>query len=589
MIVKRDFQHDFAFERKIIRLAIFLAIFVVTGSFILRFGRWEAQWLVLAGLLGMLMGVVGMGSYLWIRYFSMPEVEEKDQVNQEFGEQDEKIAGANAQIEHLEADRILLDNQEQSQLSHRNGQYQAQLAEFADGRTFAEIEFRQSSQLALRQLQNAHLRGELLAERLIEAQIPGIESSLIEKLAKKQIVTANELIPEWLEQAQLTVPQVNLLLAWRKEIEAHARSAHPIVLPPSEAAQINQEYEEKIAQIDRDEMLAKATLEKDFFEIRDQTAKQRERNKNMLVSARSALRGLEEKKNTLQKKAASYHQITFRRYFSLALGSAFGTGRVWKSGLVHILILGLLLFQVMMSIWVTQDLSKASREAAPTLIPPTGTELPPSQVCLPTGTLRQTGVVSRVLDGDTIEVLIEAEAVRVRYIGIDAPEPDQNLGGISLNWNIQLVAGKEVLLISDVSDTDTFGRLLRYVLVDEVFVNYQMVADGFAFASAFPPNIACQTIFNEAQTKAQADQVGLWLSIGSPSPTEVPPFPTGEGSKTPGDEPAPCSCTANTLNCADFTTHDEAQACYDYCITQGAGDIHRLDGNADGQACEALP
>ena len=50
-----------------------------------------------------------------------------------------------------------------------------------------------------------------------------------------------------------------------------------------------------------------------------------------------------------------------------------------------------------------------------------------------------------------------------------------------------------------------------------------------------------------------------------------------------------CSCSGDTLNCSDFSTHASAQACFNYCISQGAGDIHKLDGNNDGNACESLP
>ncbi len=50
-----------------------------------------------------------------------------------------------------------------------------------------------------------------------------------------------------------------------------------------------------------------------------------------------------------------------------------------------------------------------------------------------------------------------------------------------------------------------------------------------------------------------------------------------------------CSCGADTLNCSNFSTHKEAQACFDYCVSQGSGDIHKLDQNNDGDACESLP
>jgi len=57
----------------------------------------------------------------------------------------------------------------------------------------------------------------------------------------------------------------------------------------------------------------------------------------------------------------------------------------------------------------------------------------------------------------------------------------------------------------------------------------------------------------------------------------------------PVNPSAPCNCTGPDLNCADFSTHAEAQACYDYCKSQGYGDVFRLDADKDGIACESLP
>lgn len=58
-------------------------------------------------------------------------------------------------------------------------------------------------------------------------------------------------------------------------------------------------------------------------------------------------------------------------------------------------------------------------------------------------------------------------------------------------------------------------------------------------------------------------------------------------------QPAPaavCGCASDSYNCPAFTTQNEAQACFNYCVSQGVGDIHKLDGNdADGLACESLP
>jgi len=51
-----------------------------------------------------------------------------------------------------------------------------------------------------------------------------------------------------------------------------------------------------------------------------------------------------------------------------------------------------------------------------------------------------------------------------------------------------------------------------------------------------------------------------------------------------------CSCGGDSLNCGDFSTHNDAQACFDFCMSQGRGDVHKLDGaDGDNLACESLP
>lgn len=73
-------------------------------------------------------------------------------------------------------------------------------------------------------------------------------------------------------------------------------------------------------------------------------------------------------------------------------------------------------------------------------------------------------------------------------------------------------------------------------------------------------------------------------------PTDPPtPQPTLTTEPTTAPSPTPiCNCTTNTYDCSDFTTQSQAQACYDTCFPT-AGDIHFLDSNSDGRACESLP
>jgi micrococcal nuclease len=122
----------------------------------------------------------------------------------------------------------------------------------------------------------------------------------------------------------------------------------------------------------------------------------------------------------------------------------------------------------------------------------------------------ETAKVIQVIDGDTITI---EGGYRVRYIGIDTPEVHpvpEAYGTEAWQVNRQLVEGKEVRLERDVSETDKYGRLLRYVYVDDVFVNAELVRQGLAEAKAYPPDIKYQDYLEEMETEAKEAGRGMW-------------------------------------------------------------------------------
>ena len=143
----------------------------------------------------------------------------------------------------------------------------------------------------------------------------------------------------------------------------------------------------------------------------------------------------------------------------------------------------------------------------------TATSSPPSVAeCIPDNTDRQQAHVVEIIDGDTIEVEIDDQRYTIRYIGIDTPELDTPEGIIAAQANSDLVADKIVILFKDVSEADQYDRLLRYVLVEDIFVNYELVEQGYAMAATYPPDIACSETFLTAQIVARQGGAGLWAS-----------------------------------------------------------------------------
>ena len=121
--------------------------------------------------------------------------------------------------------------------------------------------------------------------------------------------------------------------------------------------------------------------------------------------------------------------------------------------------------------------------------------------CIPDNSA-QTAYVTEIVDGDTVWVWIDGESYKVRYIGINTPEIGQPGADKATNLNTDLVLNKTVTLYRDVSETDKYGRLLRYVVADGKFVNYELVAQGVAEAGTWKPDTACDDYLKSASKEA---------------------------------------------------------------------------------------
>jgi len=132
--------------------------------------------------------------------------------------------------------------------------------------------------------------------------------------------------------------------------------------------------------------------------------------------------------------------------------------------------------------------------------------------------------VLHVVDGDTVVVDLAGEQETLRLIGVDTPEtvdPDQPpecFGAeASAHTKALLPEGTEVRLTRDVEARDRYDRLLVYVerAEDDLFVNLDLVAGGWADDYPFPPNVAHERDFALAVAEARAQGLGLWATCGN--------------------------------------------------------------------------
>jgi endonuclease YncB( thermonuclease family) len=118
------------------------------------------------------------------------------------------------------------------------------------------------------------------------------------------------------------------------------------------------------------------------------------------------------------------------------------------------------------------------------------------------------GVAVYVVDGDTIDVRLGDTIHRVRYIGMNTPERGEPCSQEATAANAALVDRKTVAMRRDVSETDQFDRLLRYVYVGGLFVNAELVAEGWAESVHYPPDTAFAEWLDYLHQQASSANLG---------------------------------------------------------------------------------
>ncbi len=163
--------------------------------------------------------------------------------------------------------------------------------------------------------------------------------------------------------------------------------------------------------------------------------------------------------------------------------------------------------------------------AAPSSTTALATTTTPSATVPDQDRLEPNATVERVVDGDTIIVDLNGTRERVRLLGIDTPEsvaetrPDQCYGEeASTHLKSLLPEGSEVTLIRDEEARDQYERLLAYVVrsSDQLFVNLDLLEQGFAGVLIYPPNDHYENLFTTAEAEAADAGVGLWGVCGGP-------------------------------------------------------------------------
>lgn len=200
--------------------------------------------------------------------------------------------------------------------------------------------------------------------------------------------------------------------------------------------------------------------------------------------------------------------------------------------------------------------------------------------------------VINVVDGDTVDVLMEGRKERIRLIGLDTPEtvevgkPVECFGLEASEKAKELLTDQEVDLEFDPTqgDRDRYNRLLRYIILfDGTNFAQKMIAEGYGREYTYESRYKYQNEFKETQKIAGAGGLGLWAegvcpvsagaTIPTPTPTLIPTVIPPINTKVFN-----CDCKKT---CGAMSSCEEAQYQLKTCGCKAR------DGNKDGVACDA--
>jgi len=569
----------------------------------------------------------------WIlsSYIRIPIVIEKNEVAKEQKRLTKGIASIQKSLRDCITRRSNITADEELKTKSRQAQHITILDNLQQKRNSFSVEQNNRLSSELSRVQKEHVSNGLKNSLISTTKIPGIGPALKDRLRANGVITAFDI-------SYLSINDIpgigdakrEQISNWRASIENQLNRTKPAGLPSNIAEKIQTYYIAQNRQIDAEEALEHNNLKIDLNQIQSYSQQMHRQNDEDEELFNQQLQELLDKKSVVDDICLNYSDITLIN-FAKGLLADIIPNRQKASSLKAPVALGLLalvLSQCFVGLQTTKSVvisliptstftstptptftmtftptstSTPTITPTPTLTPtpsltptptvtrtPTNTSTPTATLqtiingdCIPLDTKREIGIVKSITDGDTIVVEINGVDYKVRYIGVDSPEPSSGALGISAsNANKDLVLGKRVTLIRDVSNVDKYDRLLRYVVVGNTFVNEYMVRFGMAKAVSYPPDIACNNAFREAQGIAETNYYGMW------SPIYIDP-----GSRTDSPttvSPSLCNCSID-YDCSDFYSHSAAQACFESCGGSRSYNWSGLDRDRDGSACESLP
>jgi micrococcal nuclease len=123
--------------------------------------------------------------------------------------------------------------------------------------------------------------------------------------------------------------------------------------------------------------------------------------------------------------------------------------------------------------------------------------------------VRESGIVTKVVDGDTIHVNINGKDEIIRFLGINTPEKGKEYYEEAKNFLINEIGNRQVEILGDITDKDQYGRKLRYVFYENRLINLEILEQGLG-TSFMLEDLKYKDKFVRAEGFAKDNGIGLW-------------------------------------------------------------------------------
>lgn len=578
--------------------------------------------------------------FIWLlgRYRSLGVVKEKESLSSKISSLQRDLRDAQSRHRRAKSSLRRTLRKKEREIAKRQRVYDQLITRLKAREKRSYQEGQKEITQELDRFQKQHFREGMNNALISKASIAGVGPKLKERLASRGVTRASDVRRE----AVIATPgfgevKASVVLDWRRQIEDDLRRSSPNQLPSNVEKPLRTKYRELREAIKAEEIAATEDLSVDLERIRRDFESKFDAIRQEISAIEIISRELKVDLDAARSELKAFDQVRFSKFIELCLSPSGegGIGNLKNAGIVTALIVGFLwqMGSAAGSVGALVQASIPTPTSTPTITPtftstatvtpsptptdtltPTITQTPtitltptitmtpsitptPSitttptpkvpavsgSACVPEDTNREVARVISVIDGDTIRVSIDGLAYTVRYIGIDAPDQGERYFYGPFERNMELLSGETVILVRDTSETDDYSRLLRYVFVEDSFINYTLVREGYAISWRVPPDVACSDTFQSAQGSARAARLGLWEPTSTPYPTS-PPAPTdsgGGGQTNQNCHPSyPDVCIPRPppdLDCKDIP----------YSNFRVVGkDPHRFDGDNDGYGCE---